>query len=375
MYSPNKLPPIPTRQEPWFSIDITLERKDGKPPAPNVSLHKPWSEFQRLHYLLFTDEFGCNEAVKEQLPTLPAGPRSPPTTNGDDTYAGKDGEGGSSGGSGGLTGSPDLANGLDAYLNALLAVPAVVQSQVFSGFLEDRSSVETSKEDVQEEESGGRSLVGRRTSDPSGGSRDSVGGGTHGENRSLKIPETAIDFLLQPFDYGKAYLPRRAEHTERIDVIRGESVVWKFKVMDNLDIDFSAVFRPHPVAVPSRRFDHATGGSGSEATSTSNSDGDEKAMSSPTPKGESSAGTLKSGGTTVAQKARRRSSWWGSHNDGGGGGAAPGAPQGDGGGQGGEQVETEDETLNDQAVHLRTRYGTGAEDSVQGSFTCPADGT
>ncbi|CAN0321634.1 unnamed protein product, partial [Hapterophycus canaliculatus] len=114
--------------------------------------------------------------------------------------------------------SADLAQGLDAYLKGLMVIPAVVRSQVFSGFLEEHSS----------------------------GSRRHGHAGEAGEEG----PETAIDFLLQPFEYGQAYVPRRAEHTESIDVLRGESVVWKFEVMDHLDIDFSVTFRPRPVTSP-----------------------------------------------------------------------------------------------------------------------------
>ncbi|CAM9431368.1 unnamed protein product, partial [Ectocarpus fasciculatus] len=369
-------------EEHWFNIDITLE-PDGEglpagegppPPVHAASLRKPWSEFQRLHYLLLADEFGCDEAVKEKLPALPARPPSAVTRGG---VAGISscGSGGGGGGGGGGSGSTDgsfgssvnssssaeLAQGLDAYLKALLAVPAVIQSQVFSGFLEEHSRRRRHRspnKDDEEKESGG----------------DGSAGACSAGEEARKSPETAIDFLLQPFEYGRAYVPRRAEHTESIDVLRGESVVWKFEVLDHLDIDFSVTFRPHPLAASSRRPPEAGEDGGRPPTAEEEEedcgvlDADADLPRSPGPRGVGSGGVAASsangdGGSTEA--GRKRSRWWG--RSGGCEGAAGGA---DGGTGGGGVNAPKGET-----VHLPTRYSTGSGDPVQGSFSCPAAGT
>ena len=359
-------------QEPWFNIDITLECGEGPRAAVSgSSLRKPWSEFQRLHYLLLTDEFGCNEAVKEKLPALPAGP------------AGTTGGGDGGGGSGGGGDSADIARALDAYLKALLAVPAVVQSQVFSGFMEEHSRRHSDKECEEGEEKKGGGGGG-------GGSGGSSGYGGEGAPRS---PETAVDFLLQPFESRKVYVPRRAEHTERIDVLHGESVVWKFEVMDSLDVDFSVLFKPHPLPILSPdQGAAAAAAAAAAAVAADASAGTEGRLSSPGPRGEEGdtlpVNRASDGGNTDAGRASaagerppRRSGWWGrgsGDGEGGDGGShgdtqasAEGGGRGterDGGGRGQGPPK-------DRAVHLPTRYSTVGGDLVQGSFTCPADGT
>lgn len=398
---PTNLTTLWSSQEQWFNIDITLERETSggeRPPAvsPAASLRKPWSEFQRLHYLLLTDEFGCDEAVKEQLPALPTGP--PKATSGDIVGISSSGSGG------GGTGSNDssynssisvnsasasgteIAQGLDAYLKALLAVPAVVQSQVFSGFLEEgsrdrrrRASADTEGEEEQRRRVGSSSTSSRAC----GSSGWSCGRGGDGVPKS---PETAIDFLLQPFEYGKVYLPRRAEHTDSIDVLRGESVVWKFEVMDHLDIDFSVTFRPHPVAVwqPSEAADDDDDKAPS-AVETSSTTVDPNLqggrLSSPGPSGVgggASTTTAANGdgcGSSGAEGARS-SRWW-SRSGGAGCKGAVGTTPGSGEDArcGHEEAGGGDKALKDQIVHLPTRYSTGGGDPVQGSFSCPAAGT
>ena len=382
-------------QEHWFNIDITLERDRGegvgeRPPAVvrAASLRKPWSEFLRLHYLLLTDEFGCDEAVKEMLPALPAGPPRP-TSGG---VAGVSSSSSSSSGGGGGTNSnessynssirvdgsnpstsTEIAQGLDAYLKALLAIPAVVQSQVFSGFLEkSRGQRRADREQEEEEER-------RRAGSAATGWRDGCsgwdgGGGGGGEPR--KSPETAIDFLLQPFEYSKVYLPRRAQHTESIDVLRGESVVWKFEVMDHLDIDFSVTFRPQsavaaasPFSLPDAASD-AVEGDGDESQFPAEAD------SGAAPDARSPGPRDVGGGAAAAAENDRRGSeaegklsrWWGRGGGAGCRNSIEAAGEGAGAGDRGAKEK-------EQTVHLPTRYSTGGGDPVQGSFSCPAAGT
>ena len=288
-----------------------------------------------------TDEFGCDEDVKAQLPSLPS--ELPPTTNG-----GNDGD---------MKSNADVvAGGLDAYLKALLAVPAVVQSEVFSGFLEAQG-----RRCEEREEGGGGGDVGGGWS---GGSRAEKVNNIYGDTNihgtgAPRTPETAVDFLLQPFDYGEAYVRRRSKHTERIDVLRGESVVWKFEVLDHLDINFSVVFRPHPVPlsplVPEVATCENDGAEPSENPSL-------KATTSSKPNGRS-----------------RRSGWWGSGSGGDSNVGRRGEVKaGCGAKAGAEAGGSERESAlapKKQIVHLPTRYSTGGGDLVQGSFTCPADGT
>lgn len=356
-------------QEPWYSIEISLEGERGggsgsaAHPPPRALLRKPWSEFQRLHYLLFTDEFGCDEAIKDQLPSLPTGPTAYPNIssgNGEDDGEPELGK---------KIARNDVAGDLTIYLNALLAIPAVVQSQVFSGFLGDRRR---------------RSAPSRADGDDScaewGDGRDGRGG------EGPQEPETAIDFLLQPFDYTSVYVPRRGSHSEQIDVLRGESVVWKFEVLDHLDINFSVVFRPHPVVVPSHRPDSgddlAVDGGAADYQVTSSVG----RPVSPGPKGTKSADSPAASPDTVNaevdggtnSRRRRKSGWWGmvsvSQRASGKNdmivdrnGATEGLRYNHSG---------DDETSSqEKTVHLPTRYSTGGGDPVQGSFTCPADGT
>ncbi|CAM9417264.1 unnamed protein product [Pylaiella littoralis] len=388
-------------EEHWFNIDIILERETSGgecPPAvsPAASLRKPWSEFQRLHYLLLTDEFGCDEAVKEQLPALPAGP--PKATSGGVAGVSSSGSGGAAGSndssynssisvdSGGGS-SAEIARGLDAYLKALLAVPAVVQSQVFSGFLEEdsRSQRRRRSTDVEGDVEQGRRVVSSSSAGwrASGSSGWSCGGGGDGVPKS---PETAIDFLLQPFEYGKVYLPRRAEHTDRIDVLRGESVVWKFEVMDHLDIDFSVTFRPHPVAMWQPTEAAGDGDNNQPAAAETGSAVDpslkQGRLSSPGPRdaggGASTTTAAKSDGSSSSNGAegRRSSRWWSTSGGAGCKGAAgTGAGGGEDGGRGREEAGGGERAPKDQIVHLPTRYSTGGGDPVQGSFSCPAAGT
>lgn len=220
----------------------------------------------------------------------------------------------------------------------------------------------------------GVSGAGRGSSDTDG----SGGGGYGGTTSPRRSPETAIDFLLQPFDYGKAYVPRRADHAQRIDVIRGESVVWKFEVMDHMDIDFSVVFRPHPVAVPStpgesERTSADQGATWAEFDSEMSSPGPKDAGRRASPVASEgsnlNAGTSTNGGT----RRRRRSGWWSMGASGGNGDSERGEA---GVGVGVcKEPGGKDETSSDQTVHLPTRYYSGEGDVVQGSFTCPADGT
>lgn len=372
---PNSLSFSFPQKEHWFNIDITLE-PDGEglaagegppPPVHAASLRKPWSEFQRLHYLLLADEFGCDEAVKEKLPALPARPTTAVARGG---VAGVSSCGSGGGGSGSTddsfgssvnsSSSAELAQGLDAYLKALLAVPAVIQSQVFSGFLEEHSVRRrhrgTNNKD-EEKESGG----------------DGSAGVCSAGEEARKSPETAIDFLLQPFEYGRAYVPRRAEHTESIDVLRGESVVWKFEVLDHLDIDFSVTFRPHPLAASSHRPAEADEDGGRPPTAEQEEDrgvlDDGVGLpSSPGPRGAGNGGVATSsanGDRGSTEAGRKRSRWWGRS-----GGCEGAAGDADGGTGEGPVSATKGET-----VHLPTRYSTGGGDPVQGSFSCPAAGT
>lgn len=345
-------------------------------------MRKPWSEFQRLHYLLLTDEFGCDEAIKDQFPTLPVGPEAQPNCNDNSGSTGdEEGEGK------GEEARGDIASDLTVYLNALLAIPAVLQSQVFSGFLDESShraapAVVEGAEASAESEKRESSLV--------------EGGGGRGGDGPQE-PETAIDFLLQPFDYTSAYVPRREDHTEEIDVLRGESVVWKFEVLDHLDINFSVVFRPHPVAVPSHHPD--SGDNPATDETSANVYGDFAAAnaretagrpSSPGSKGRSSScspleksDTAKgeSGtGTGTSCRRRRGSGWWGVVGVSSRAGAKPDRAVGrdSGGSTEGEPRDCEkerNEALQEKTVHLPTRYSTGGGDPVQGSFNCPADGT
>ena len=368
-------------QEPWFNIGITLQCGESPQAVSGSSLRKPWSEFQRLHYLLLTDEFGCNEDVKEKLPALPPGPAEAipggiggvSGGGGDVDVGGYGGGVGSGGGSGGGD-SVDIARALDVYLKALLAVPAVVQSQVFSGFMEEHSRCHADMVGEEEEKKGGGGC----------GSGNNGYGGEGGP----KNPETAIDFLLQPFECRKVYVPRRAEHTERIDVLHGESVVWKFEVMDSLDVDFSVMFRPHPLPVLSPH----TGGDDHEAAVAASAAaaaedlpaGAEACLSSPGPRGDegdeppvdgvNDVGNANAGGASAAEGRPRR--WWGIGSgvgDGGSGESRSDPKTGAGAREGGERERQG--PPKDRAVHLPTRYSTVGGDLVQGSFTCPADGT
>ncbi|KDO32187.1 hypothetical protein SPRG_03404 [Saprolegnia parasitica CBS 223.65] len=59
---------------------------------------------------------------------------------------------------------------------------------------------------------------------------------------------TAIDFLLQPFEYEKVVIPRGSKHDVQLQVTNSSQVlVWKFEVED-FDIDFNADFHvPTPM--------------------------------------------------------------------------------------------------------------------------------
>lgn len=343
--------------------------------ASQGSLRKPWSEFQRLHYLLLTDEFGCDKAVKDQLPNLPAGPGTP-----SDTTVGGEGSG-------------DIASDLTVYLNALLAVPAVVQSQVFSGFLDEqsrRAAAAAAASALEDDATAGES---DRSSSPLGGVSGGNGSGYGGE-KGPHEPETAIDFLVQPFDYTSAYLPRRGKHTEQIDVLRGESVVWKFEVMDHLDINFSVVFRPHPVAIPSNLSAFCGDDSYADKNGYRHLDGIAQTEvgktagrpPSPGPKNGSRAGfseeaTVRAESSDKGSGTRHLGSgWWGGGSSRGGGDKGEEDDGGDGSGvdgmrRSGARGDEEGEAPKEEMAHLPTRYSTGGGVPVQGSFTCPADGT
>lgn len=325
----------------------------------------------RLHYLLLTDEFGCDEAVKEKLPPLPPGPANP--TSGGGGVAGVSSSGGTGSNESSYNSSisinsssnnsVEIAQGLDAYLKALLAIPAVVQSQVFSGFLEkSRRQRRADREEEEEEEER------RRGGSAAGWPRDSCSGWDGGGGEARKSPETAIDFLLQPFEYSKVYLPRRAEHTESIDVLRGESVVWKFEVMDHLDIDFSVTFRPQPVVAASP-FSPPEAGDGGEFAV--DAGGAVRPEASPGPRGiGGEAATAAANNNSRSSEAEGKlSRWWGRGGGGAGCKSAVGAASGEARGEeGGAKEQT-------RIVHLPTRYATGGGDPVQGSFSCPAAGT
>ncbi|CAM9915648.1 unnamed protein product, partial [Scytosiphon promiscuus] len=399
-------------EEHWFNVDIAFQHDAGasgspreEPAAlvPAASLRKPWSAFQRLHYLLLADEFGCDQAVKEKLPSLPAGPAKV-TSGAVSGISGSSNDSGdttttasSSGGGGGASinsssssSSAELAQGLDAYLKALMAIPAVVRSQVFSGFLEEHGSSSSSRSrrrrHAGEAETDGQSDDGDGGSGGGGSNVDSADGAGAGgkEEAARKGPETAIDFLLQPFEYGQAYVPRRAEHAESIDVLRGESVVWKFEVMDHLDIDFSVTFRPRPVTSPRLPLepdenDEDNDSDNDDAADAAAADADTQsppaAPPSPGPRDVSGgASTIEDGGSCSAEAGGLRSRWWSR-----GGNAreevAPGvSADGTNGVTAGDGESTpKDKAL--QTVHLPTRYSTGGGDPVQGSFSCPAAGT
>ncbi|CAM9741485.1 unnamed protein product, partial [Choristocarpus tenellus] len=284
-------------QEPWFSIELILE-SGGDKAASRTTLRKPWSEFQRLHYLLLTDEFGCNDSVKAQLPDLP----SPPS--GDDILS---------------LSFLDVSQSLNIYFNGLLAVPAVLQSQVFSGFLDEQCRWRKSKVDESEHGSAGLQDADDVALDPN--------------------PKTAIDFLLQPFDYSKAYVPRRESHRVCIDVLRGESVVWKFIVEDHMDLEFSVAFQPHPVGPPPL------------ATWPLSFEGDTAGAS---------VQENKSNNDVLVQDP----------------GMEQGAVVEECEMVGIEVKEKVDKDQGRQTVHHPTRYLTGAgEQPARGSFTCPMDGT
>lgn len=308
---------------------------------------------------------------------LPVGPEAQPGCNDDGSSTG-DGEGERKG----ADARGDTASDLTVYLNALLAIPAVVQSQVFSGFLDEKSCRAAAEGDDGSVESEKRGSS----------SSDGAGGGSGGDGP--QEPETAIDFLLQPFDYTSAYVPRREDHTEQIDVLRGESVVWKFEVLDHLDINFSVVFRPHPVVMPSHNLDFGDNLITNEADANFNGDfaaEDWKevvgAPSSPGPKGGSSSClpvetsvTTKEEAATGTNCRPRGSGWWGAvgvsksasarteksvYRD--AGGSTEEGPR--------DCEKKRDEASQEKTVHLPTRYSTGGGDPVQGSFTCPEHGT
>ncbi|KAG5192945.1 hypothetical protein JKP88DRAFT_260832, partial [Tribonema minus] len=190
-------------QEPWFEVIIHLAaspdpQQPGTPPPPpppakHACLRKAWSDFQRLHYLLLTDEFGCDDAVKALLPPLP-------------TLAPGDADA--------------TAAALNSYMQRLLAVPAVLASAKFSGF-----------------------LGGDGGSPPEGGSAGG-GEGEGGEAGGRGEPQTAIGFLLQPFAPHCVYVPRRQEYSRELVILKGESVAWRFDVDCGLDIDFTVEFTP-----------------------------------------------------------------------------------------------------------------------------------
>lgn len=344
-----------------------------------------------MHYLLLTDEFGCNTSVKDQLPTLPA-IQELSVGSGDREGNGVGGGDDGDAKAGGLKSNKDeVAEKLDAYLNTLLSIPAVVRSQVFGGFLDDGSRREAGAEnDVENDTAKGQTSE----SDGGKGGAEAKGDADGASGEELpREPETAIDFLVQPFDYTSAYVPRRASHTERIDVLRGESVVWKFEVLDHLDIDFSVVFRPHPVAV----FAHAGEADGLPP---------EETLSIPRIVGVGGGnddGELPDGGATDAASAKDNAG--GTESQGKGKNGSPGdkgkRPRADGGGSwwsGGSSAGVKERTDDDvqvlggkagaaagatagddqgeeSTVHLPTRYSTSGEDPVQGSFTCASDGT
>lgn len=302
-------------------------------------------------------------------------PASPVASSAHGTIGGGDGvDGGKSGASvsgDGILSVPnaDSARDLDAYLNSLLTIPAVVQSQVFSGFLDEHCRRGANM--LEDKTAGGTDV--ERGDVPVA----DAGGGSYGGEGAPRDPETAIDFLVQPFDYTNTYVPRRGAHTESIDVLRGESVVWKFEVLDSLDIDFSVVFRPHPVAVPS----HNPGDDGDESSVMGEvPTTDDNMTSSPGPKDSSGADSPPPG----FHEAREEDSASGSRRWSAGGGWWSGSGkrcvqgmEADGNivrefsGGGGH----ENETSKEKTVHLPTRYSTGEGDPVQGSFTCPAAGT
>ncbi len=73
--------------------------------------------------------------------------------------------------------------------------------------------------------------------------------GAGGAESSGLVPENAVDFLLQPCSTTSLYVARRAKHEEEVEVPAGSTVLWRFQVGDDLDIQFNATFRPHPAAV------------------------------------------------------------------------------------------------------------------------------
>lgn len=175
-------------QEPWFQVEVRSLQTDGS--ESRTRLRKAWSEFQRFHYLLLTDEFGCDTEVKAQLPAL----LDPPPNDNKLT-----------------------ATALTEYFNKLVRVPAVNQSPMLASFLDEKS------------------FQGRLPDAENLVNRGSEVAPTH---------RSAIGFLLQPFTPHCVYVPRRGEHTRELIVLHGESVVWRFEVEGYLDIDFSVEFEP-----------------------------------------------------------------------------------------------------------------------------------
>ncbi|CAM9133102.1 unnamed protein product, partial [Discosporangium mesarthrocarpum] len=288
-------------QEPLFQIDLNLS--GGASPETLASLRKPWSEFQRLHYLLLTDEFGCNEEVKGQLPDLP----TPPGTDCSPSSVPVD----------------ELAQSLQEYFNQLLKMPTMMQSNVFSGFLDEQSRWGWGSPGVEDQDAGGKGSLKEDSEHDSGPK-------PNGKSTS------AIDFLVQPFDYSKTYIPRRTSHRVDIDVLRGESVVWKFIVADHMDIEFSVNFRAHPVGPPLLLLRPPP------------SDGVEAGPA---------GGAGHAGGSSAAVE------------DGAASEEANVAPSA-------SQEEDSDGDSMQETVHQPTRYCTGnAAHPVRGSFTCPTDGT
>jgi PX domain len=182
-------------------VHITAAQIGGE--QCTTRLRKAWSEFSRLHYLLLTDTFGCDEAVKAAMPPLPQ-------LQAQHVQA--------------------AAQGLTAYFEQLLDIPAVAHSPMFTGFLggELRSSSSSSDAAGLSTAAGATTAAAGPTAAAAAasGSGGAAAGPTaaaaaaSGSGGAAAAPLTAIGFLLQPFEPHSVYVPRRSEYTRELSVLK-----------------------------------------------------------------------------------------------------------------------------------------------------------
>jgi PX domain len=173
-------------QEPWFDVHITAAQIGGE--QCTTRLRKAWSEFSRLHYLLLTDTFGCDEAVKAAMPPLPQ-------LQAQHVQA--------------------VAQGLTAYFAQLLDIPAVAHSPMFTGFLGSELRSSSSSSDAA-----GLSTAAGATTAAAGPTAAAAAASGNGSGGIAAAPLTAIGFLLQPFEPHSVYVPRRSEYTRELSVLK-----------------------------------------------------------------------------------------------------------------------------------------------------------